>query len=710
MSGRSGDEALGVRGLRPAELDGSATAARPERLVSFVIPAFQSPKKLAAAVASIRASAEDLSHEIIVVDDGSVDETYDVALEVADTFVARPCQGGAARARNDGSKVASGVFLFFVDADVTVNAAAVRGALQRLDEGADAVFGAYKPLPPVAVRNRATEFKNLIHHHTHVRGAGDASTFWSGFGAVRRDAFSAVGGFDASTTTTADVEDIDLGYRLTAAGFRIVLDPQLQVEHHKRYRFRDVVGSDVFHRAIPWTRLILAGRAPRRTHLNLSAGAATSSLVAAAVPVAAIASIWVPAALAVGAGLILTWAWLQRPFIGYARRVVGVRRASTFTVFLYLYSLSCLVGAALGVAAFVLRHNRRSTLNVLDADTTSEVADGELAVTVAVIGNGHERLAALDGLPAVDGRWELLVVSPVAPAALPEGARWVPAPAGSTRHAMRERALDEANGQMLALLDAECRPLDGWLDRVHAAARRAHLAVGGSFAHDRRGPRARARQIAMYWPFRPERPARPSFDHPLTNFAVRTDMARRLGGFEPPGMLARRLAGFGARPVAVDPAMAVSFNGHAGVRDMLHAVAGAARLGAEVGTRYLDLSLAHRLLIVSRRPFSLVRQVARTTRQAVAEGTSDSSFWTALPLACVCLAAAFVGEAVGFFRPRRGRLDAQGRDELAVLIDDFNVLVSGARSVPTATSWSQHGHSATHVWHDGSHARLDGAP
>src|SRR5438105_12108822 len=220
--------------------------------ISVVVPAYNAEATIADCLQAIRDSTCP-GAEIVVVNDASLDDTGTIARRIADVVVDRPCRGGAARARNDGAQTAKGHILVFVDADVIVNPPAVSGLLCGLDGGADAVFGAYQPLPLFAA-NGATMFKNLLHHYTHLYSAGEVSTFWSGFGATRRDAFVAVHGFDPAVTTGADVEDIHLGYRMRRAGFRIVLDPSLQIAHQKRYTVRSVVASDFFHRAIPWTR------------------------------------------------------------------------------------------------------------------------------------------------------------------------------------------------------------------------------------------------------------------------------------------------------------------------------------------------------------------------------------------------------------------------------------------------------------------------
>ncbi len=190
---------------------------------------------------------------------------------------------GPAEARNVGAAQAGGEVLVFVDSDVVVRSDALerlRRAFAR-DGQLVAVFGAYDDDPPA--RGAVSGFRNLLHHCVHRRASGPASTFWAGLGAVRREEFLAVRGFDARRFRKPSVEDIELGARLTAAGGRIELDPGVQGKHLKAWTLEEMIRTDFGRRGVPWAELVIEGAAPADT-LNLGWRNRLSALAAALVP------------------------------------------------------------------------------------------------------------------------------------------------------------------------------------------------------------------------------------------------------------------------------------------------------------------------------------------------------------------------------------------------------------------------------------------
>jgi glycosyltransferase involved in cell wall biosynthesis len=194
--------------------------------------------------------------ELIVAADGAVDDCHALAARYGARVIEIAGPRGPAVARNVAAASTAGDVLVFVDADVVASPETL-GRIARLfadRPNLTAVFGAYDDHP--GDQGFFSQYKNLSHSYIHRSSNGPAKTFWAGFGAVRRHAFLAVGGFDERFERPS-IEDIDLGYRLSAAGYQILLDSSLAVCHLKRWTFRGMVKSDILDRGIPWTQLIL---------------------------------------------------------------------------------------------------------------------------------------------------------------------------------------------------------------------------------------------------------------------------------------------------------------------------------------------------------------------------------------------------------------------------------------------------------------------
>src|SRR5690606_26973267 len=80
--------------------------------------------------------------EIIVVDDGSTDDTANIAREHGATVLTSPYSMGNGAAIKRGARAANGDLLVFMDADGQHNPADINKLLAKLDEGYDMVVGA----------------------------------------------------------------------------------------------------------------------------------------------------------------------------------------------------------------------------------------------------------------------------------------------------------------------------------------------------------------------------------------------------------------------------------------------------------------------------------------------------------------------------------------------------------------------------------------
>jgi Glycosyl transferase family group 2 len=253
---------LGLHGRHSREREVRLPRIPEQISLSVVVPATDTPATIDDCIRAIQ-SAVHPPEELIVVD--------------------APRSAGPAAARNLGAWRAKCGVVVFVDADVVVHPDAfdrIRGAFAA-DPGLAAIFGSYDADPKR--HGLVSDFRNLLHHHVHQAGAGPATTFWAGLGAVRRDDFLSAGGFDEGRFLVASVEDIELGMRLARRGKRIMLDPSLQGKHLKRWTLGNMIRTDLARRGVPWLRLMMEdGASSDALNLGLRhrASAATSLVLA----------------------------------------------------------------------------------------------------------------------------------------------------------------------------------------------------------------------------------------------------------------------------------------------------------------------------------------------------------------------------------------------------------------------------------------------
>jgi GT2 family glycosyltransferase len=287
-------------------------------VLSVIVPVRDGAAFLAESLPALTASLPP-DAELIVCDDGSRDGSSDLAARLGARVIAWDVAAGPAAARNRGARAARGDVLLFLDADVRARPDAVSRLRRALDDPAvAAAFGSYDDTP--AARAWPSLYRNLAHHFVHQRSGSDASTFWAGCGVVRRDVFLAAGGFDTAYRRPS-IEDVELGYRLRAAGHRIRLVREAQVTHLKRWTLAGWLVSDLRDRAVPWARLVRAGRGLPRDLNFTGRDRAASALVALALLLGA-ASAWQAGLLVAALGAVAASAVLDRELLSFmARRV-----------------------------------------------------------------------------------------------------------------------------------------------------------------------------------------------------------------------------------------------------------------------------------------------------------------------------------------------------------------------------------------------------
>jgi glycosyltransferase involved in cell wall biosynthesis len=294
--------------------------------LAVVIPATDRRQTLQRCLEAIRDAAE-APDETVVVDE--------------------PTGMGPAEARNAGARRATSDVLVFVDSDIEVHGDTFQRIRQAFDADPQlaAVFGSYDDEPEGG--SAISDFRNLLHHHVHHQGAGPATTFWAGLGAIRREVFLSVGGFDEKRFPRASIEDIELGMRLTAQGSRIALDPGIQGKHLKSWTLRSMIETDLTRRGAPWIRMLLH-RGSSSTALNLGWGNRLSVLSTIVLVAAATARRGTPAGAALAALLLL-----NHSFFRLLARRGGLPLAAAGVPLLMIHQLLAAAAVPAGAALYV---------------------------------------------------------------------------------------------------------------------------------------------------------------------------------------------------------------------------------------------------------------------------------------------------------------------------------------------------------------------
>jgi cellulose synthase/poly-beta-1,6-N-acetylglucosamine synthase-like glycosyltransferase len=263
--------------------------------LTVIVPALNEQSVIADTLRSIRDALHAVKHEIIVVDNGSVDDTVAIARETADEVLAAP---GAhiGELRNRGAEIARGRVLVFNDADVLLTsqwANAYRALAKEILAARLIVGGSLEVSEPA----------NGIHRYWFgpllSKKEGLCNYVGTGNLLVSKRLFDALGGFNALLKTG---EDYDFCARARASGAEI----------------KYVSGLAAVHLGYPLT----VGQFFRREHwhgkgdmqsvpaLLASKSALFSSLIA------------VLAALIVISALLLRWQWTISLFAAMAMLVV----------------------------------------------------------------------------------------------------------------------------------------------------------------------------------------------------------------------------------------------------------------------------------------------------------------------------------------------------------------------------------------------------
>jgi glycosyltransferase involved in cell wall biosynthesis len=210
--------------------------------ISVIIPIRDGNETLTRCLTSLKKS-NFRNFEVIVVDDCSRKDCSDIVR----SFGFKPIKLNEPReaeyARNIGAEMAGGDILVFTDCDMLLQP----DALQRIhDQFSKNYYAAVSGVctPHTDQKNLAARYKNLWLYFSYSNSPEDFDWFILSIGAVKKEVFLGLNGFQTSYSTLAGGGDLEFGRRLKETGHKIHLDTSIQGKHLKPYTFWSLLRND----------------------------------------------------------------------------------------------------------------------------------------------------------------------------------------------------------------------------------------------------------------------------------------------------------------------------------------------------------------------------------------------------------------------------------------------------------------------------------
>jgi GT2 family glycosyltransferase len=200
-------------------------------LVSVIIPTYNGRLRIKNTLDALQAQDFKGEYELIVVDDGSWDQTADLvrSYDQGIKVISQPNQGPGV-ARNNGARHAQGKIILFTDDDCIPEKNWLREMLQPFSENSDlvGVKGRYRTeQKDIIARFVQLEYEDKYDYMVREKYIDFIDTYSAAF---QRRVFLELGGYDTEFPV-ACAEDVELSYRLSKKGYKMVFASKAVVRH-----------------------------------------------------------------------------------------------------------------------------------------------------------------------------------------------------------------------------------------------------------------------------------------------------------------------------------------------------------------------------------------------------------------------------------------------------------------------------------------------
>ena len=220
-----------------------------EKFISVIIPNYNGSATIGNCLKAVFASAY-VNFEVVVVDDGSHDNSAALIKQFPCRLIELKTHGGAAKARNAGVLHSSGEVFFFIDADCLLSLDTLLLVNRAITEaGPDTVIGGtYTPIP--YDKDFFSIFQSIFIHYSEMKNNLRPDYIATHAMVISAETFRKSGGFNEDFLPI--LEDVEFSHRLDRGGCRLVMDPGITVCHIFNFTLKRSV-QNAYRKARYWT-------------------------------------------------------------------------------------------------------------------------------------------------------------------------------------------------------------------------------------------------------------------------------------------------------------------------------------------------------------------------------------------------------------------------------------------------------------------------
>jgi len=199
-------------------------------MLSVIVPAYNAERTIKDCIESLLNQDYKDKYEVIVVDDGSTDDTAQIMAKYPTVKFIKQSNAGPAAARNRGASEANGEIILFTDSDCVPERDWIRMMLEPFHENKDVVGvkGIYRTKQrELTARFVQMEYEDKYRYMEKEDFIDFIDTYSAGF---RKEKFMEMKGYDTEFSV-ACAEDVELSYRLAKRGYKMIFNPRAIVYH-----------------------------------------------------------------------------------------------------------------------------------------------------------------------------------------------------------------------------------------------------------------------------------------------------------------------------------------------------------------------------------------------------------------------------------------------------------------------------------------------